>query len=89
MAEEFSKYTREELIQRINDLKKQLNDEKYGLFFDRKATPEKIVSECIKSIPILERIPQYDVENGGNNNIIIEGDNFHAMSALLMAFNGK
>ena len=88
MAEDFSKYTKEELIQRINDLKKQLNDEKYGLFFDRKATPEKIVLECINRIPILERILEYDVDNGGNNNIIIEGDNFHALSALLMS-NGN
>ena len=36
MPNKFDNFTKEQLIDYINDLRKQLNNEKYGLYFDRK-----------------------------------------------------
>jgi adenine-specific DNA-methyltransferase len=76
--------TKEELINYIEELRKQLNNEKYGLYFDRKATPEDIVEECKVKIPILERESILDINQEGIDHILVEGDNFHVLSALNM-----
>jgi len=67
---DLSKLTKEELINYIEELRKQLNNEKYGLYFDRKATPEAIVQECQNKIPILERQPNLDISRGGGRKFI-------------------
>jgi adenine-specific DNA-methyltransferase len=78
---DFSKMTKEELIDYINGLNEQ-NNGKYGLVWDREKEPEKIVVDCDKNIPILKEIKKKEISNGGQNNILIEGDNFHALSVL-------
>ncbi len=47
----------------------------------RKRT-RKIIEECNKNIPILKEIEKQKNRNEGENNILIEGDNFHALEAL-------
>lgn len=82
MANEFNNLSKEQLIEYINNLRRQLNNEKYGLYFDRKATPEEIVEESKRKIPILKREKTLDLSFGKNNNLLIEGDNFISLSAL-------
>ncbi len=78
---DYSKMTKEQLIQYIEGLNEQ-NNGKYGLVWDREKEPEKIVVDCDKKIPILKEIKKKSINNGGQNNILIEGDNFHALSVL-------
>lgn len=75
------KMNREELINYINSLTEEQNG-KYGLTWDKEKDPEQIVVDCYKYIPILEEIKEKNINNGGQENILIEGDNFHALSVL-------
>lgn len=82
MNKKLEKLTNEELISYIDDLRRQLNNEKYGLYFDRKATPEDIVEKCKTNIPILNRIYEKDIHDGEIDNILIEGDNYQSLLSL-------
>ena len=73
--------TKEELVQYIEEINEEKNG-KYGLVWDKEKEPEKIVEDCDKYIPILKEIRDKDINDGGENNIIIEGDNFHSLSVL-------
>ena len=82
MSEKYNDYTKEQLEEIINELRRRLNNEKYGLYFDRKATPEEVVEQTKIEIPILKRNGTMDFIKGVQTHILIEGDNFHALSAL-------
>jgi len=82
MSEKYNGYTKEQLEEIINELRRRLNNEKYGLYFDRKATPEEVVEQAKNEIPILKRNASLDFNKGSQNHVLIEGDNFHALSAL-------
>lgn len=77
----FEEMTKEELIEYIKNLNEEQNG-KYGLVWDKEREPEQIVEECDKYIPVLKEIKNKDIDNGGNNNILIKGDNFHSLSVL-------
>jgi adenine-specific DNA-methyltransferase len=89
MAEKFDNLDKEQLINYINDLRRQLNNEKYGLYFDRKATPETIVEECKNKIPLLRRNKNMDISNNGINHLLIEGDNFNVLTSLSLINNSE
>lgn len=55
MAKDLKDYTQKELIEYINELKKQLKSEKYGLYWDKSIEKEKVVENCLTKIPVLER----------------------------------
>lgn len=76
--EEMSK---NDLINYINDLNES-NNGKYGLIWDKEKEPEKIVEECNKYIPVLKEVNNKNINNDGDNNILIEGDNFHSLTVL-------
>ena len=76
--EEMSK---EELLEYISSLNEEQTG-KLGLLWDREKVPEKIVSDCNKYIPILEEVKSKTIDNGGEENLLIEGDNFHSLSVL-------
>jgi len=77
----FEEMTKEELIEYIKTLNEEQNG-KYGLVWDKEKEPEQIVVECDKFIPVLEEQKDKNLDNGGENNILIEGDNFHSLSVL-------
>ena len=77
----FEKMTKEDLVQYIKNLNEEQNG-KYGLIWDKEREPEQIVKECDKYIPVLKEEKKKDIDNGGENNILIEGDNFHSLSVL-------
>lgn len=78
----FDEMTKEELIDYIRNLDNETAGGKYGLVWDKEKEPEQIVVECDKYIPILKEVKDKNVNNGGEENILIEGDNFHALSVL-------
>ena len=81
----FEEMTKEDLINYINSLNEEKNG-KLGLIWDREKVPEDIVLECNKKIPILKNIDSKNVISdtchSNENNILIEGDNFHSLSVL-------
>lgn len=78
---DFYKMTKDELIEYIKNLNENENG-KYGLVWDKEKEPEQIVVDCDKYIPVLSEVKDKDINNGGQENILIEGDNFHCLSVL-------
>lgn len=71
------------LKRQINELTAELNSQKkYGLVWDKEKVPENVVLNCISKIPVLAYEPSRSVLKGQENNILIEGDNYHALLAL-------
>ena len=82
MTNKLDNLTKEQLIEYINGLRKQLNNEKYGLYFDRKVNPEDIIEFSKSEIPILKKEIEFSINRGSTNNLLIEGDNFQALTSL-------
>lgn len=78
---DFENMTKEELIEYIKNLSED-HSGKYGLIWDAEKVPEQIVVDCNKYIPVLKEVEDKKIDNGGNDNILIEGDNFHSLSVL-------
>ena len=86
MGRRLEEYTHEELIEYIKTLKKQ---KRFGLVWEDK--PENVVRECETKLPIVKEVEGKTIENapGEPTNIIIEGDNYHALSVLNYTHAGK
>lgn len=82
--------TREELIAYIEKLKRQ-NRKRFGLVWEEKIKPEKVVEECETKLPVVKDVEEKAIENapGEPTNVIIEGDNYHALSVLNYTHAGK
>lgn len=79
--------SKNELIRIINSLKKQ---KKFGLVWEDK--PEKVATECEQKLPVLKEADEKVINEADDStptNIIIEGDNYHALSALNYTHAGK
>ena len=73
----------DELLAYIDKLEKEIkNNKKYGLVWDKEDTPEDIVLKCKNNIPVLNIDDTKTLKHGIDNNILIEGDNFHALTTL-------
>lgn len=83
----FDEMTKEDLVEYIKNLNERDNG-KYGIVWDKEREPEQIVEECDKYIPILKEEKSKSIDNGGQNNILIEGDNFHSLSVLNYTHKG-
>lgn len=76
-------YNIEQLLKKINVLETELKaSKKYGLVWDKENTKEAVVIKCEKNIPILEQDKSKKIICGEDNNILIEGDNYHALTSL-------
>ena len=86
MSRSWDDYTKEELIEELKKLKKQ---KKFGLVWEDK--PEAVVKECETKLPVVKEVEEKAIENapGEPTNIIIEGDNYHALSVLNYTHAGK
>ncbi|NQU35602.1 MAG: site-specific DNA-methyltransferase [Bacteroidetes bacterium] len=79
--QDYFEYSKEDLIAEITELKKR---KKYGLVWDKVREPEKVVLRCKKELPVLKEVKSKAIKNDPANptHIIIEGDNYHALSVL-------
>ena len=90
MTKCYDDFSREELIELLNKQDKELALKKYGLVWDSEKEPEKVVLDCEKNLPILQRISDKEIKTDNSDyNILIEGDNFHALSVLNYTHKGK
>ncbi|MEX2006836.1 MAG: site-specific DNA-methyltransferase [Candidatus Saccharimonadales bacterium] len=86
MTKALEDYTKEELIEVIKGLKRR---KKFGLVWEDK--PEEVVRLCDANLPVVEQVPKLAILKlkDTSNNIIIEGDNYHSLSALNYTHAGR
>ncbi len=83
----------QELIARIKELEnenKQLKSrKKFGLVWEDK--PEDVVLQCTENVPVLKEVKNRKIikDNFTQDNLLIEGDNYHALSVLNYTHKGK
>ncbi|MCX8178688.1 MAG: site-specific DNA-methyltransferase [Candidatus Aenigmarchaeota archaeon] len=83
---DYSKWTKEDLIKELEKFKKQ---KKYGIVWEDK--PEQVALMCKEKLPILteEKSKEIITDKDKPTNILIEGDNYHALSVLNYTHKGK
>ena len=89
-----SKYkdlTKEKLLEIVEQQDKELQDpKKYGLFWDKEKVVEKVVTDCEENLPVLKRVKSKEIKTNDNeDNIFIEGDNYHALNVLNYTHRNK
>jgi len=86
VKENYSEWSKTELIKEIKKLKKR---KKYGIVWEEK--PEKVAELCKEKLPVLEEDRNKEIKTDENKpiNILIEGDNYHALSVLNYTHKGK
>src|SRR4030043_431402 len=75
--------SKEKLQAEIERLKKELKKrKKYGLVWEEK--PEEVVEICKEKLPILKEVKSKEISTDPDKpvNLLIEGDNYHALSVL-------
>jgi len=85
----YEKYDKNQLIKHIEELENQLRSTKYGLYWDKSIDYEVEVEKVKNEIPILTKLENIKIENAVDNHILIEGDNFHALTMLSMINVGR
>ena len=89
-----SKYkdlTKEKLLEIVEQQDKELQDpKKYGLFWDKEKVVENVVADCENNLPVLKRIGSKEIKtDDSEDNILIEGDNYHALNVLNYTHRNK
>jgi len=84
--ENFETWSKEELIGEIKKLKKR---KKYGIVWEAK--PENVIELCKEKLPVLaeDKTKRIMKNESMPVNILIEGDNYHALSVLNYTHKGK
>lgn len=77
----YQDWAKEDLIQEIKRLKKR---KKYGLVWDEERTKERFEAEAEGKLPVLAEDKKKEIMTDADKpvNILIEGDNYHALSVL-------
>lgn len=83
---DYTNWDRKELIKEIDQLRKR---KKYGLVWEDK--PENVVEQCKTELPVLEEVKSKEIITDTDKpvNLLIEGDNYHALSVLNYTHKGK
>lgn len=86
LKRDYENLDHEELLAEIERLRKR---KKYGLVWEEK--PEDVVEQCKIQLPVLEESEDKEIITDllKPMNIIIEGDNYHALSVLNYTHKGK
>ena len=80
---DYSTYSKKELLKLIAKQEKELKAKKYGLVWDAGREPEQVVLDCENNLPVLKRIKSKEIRtDDSEDNILIEGDNYHALTVL-------
>lgn len=87
---DYNNYTNDELIKVIQQLELELENKKYGLVWDKEREPEQVVLDCQNNLPILKEVKEKHIKtDDSDDNILIEGDNYHALSVLNYTHENK
>ncbi len=81
-----SKYqnlSKEDLLKLVEKQDVELASKKYGLVWDSERKPEQVVLDCENNLPVLKRVKGKEIRTTDDeDNILIEGDNYHALTVL-------
>jgi adenine-specific DNA-methyltransferase len=79
--DKYDSYTREQAIEELRKLEKR---KKYGLVWEEEKTMEKFESDAVGKLPVLveDKTKEIKTDDDKPTHILIEGDNFHALSVL-------
>ncbi|PIO03749.1 hypothetical protein COT57_00365, partial [Candidatus Micrarchaeota archaeon CG09_land_8_20_14_0_10_55_25] len=82
----YTEWTKEDLI---DEIKKHQKRKKYGLVWEDK--PEQVALSCNEKLPILaeDNAKEIVADKEKPTHILIEGDNYHALSVLNYTHKGK
>ena len=85
---DYSNLTKDQLLEVIEKLE---GKKKYGLVWDEERVPEKVVPDCQDKLPVLTEVKGKEIITDENEptHILIEGDNYHALSVLNYTHKGK
>lgn len=88
MAKDYSELSKEELIKTIGKIEFR---KKYGLIWDEEKTKEQFERESENALPVLKQNKGKGINASHDKpiNILIEGDNYHALSVLNYTHQGK
>jgi adenine-specific DNA-methyltransferase len=80
-TKDYSNLTKAQLIELIHGME---NSKQYGLVWDAERVPEKVVEDCKFMLPVLKEDPTKRIQTSEEDftHILIEGDNYHALSTL-------
>jgi hypothetical protein len=79
-------------VKKLQEENQKYKEQKtYGLVWEDEKNKEKIVEDCRKKLPILERVKSKEIITDKNEpmNLMIEGDNYHALTCLNYTHRGK
>lgn len=81
MTKDYSTLNKDDLIKVIEKLQSR---KKYGLVWDEERTKEKFEKDSENAIPVLSAVKEKSIATNNNSqtHILIEGDNYHALSVL-------
>ena len=85
---DYSDWSKEDLVKEIKKLKKM---KKYGIVWDEEKTKEKFDIDSENKLPVLKEVKDKEINTAKNSssNILIEGDNYHALSVLNYTHKGQ
>ena len=88
MAKDYSGLGKDDLLKVIEKLESR---KKYGLIWDEEKTKEKFEKESENALPVLKEVKGKEIKTDKSKptNILIEGDNYHALSVLNYTHQGK
>ena len=88
MKGNYDNWSRKELI---NEIKKLRRSRKYGIVWDEENTKERFDKDTENKVPIIKEIKSKEIITDKNNsaNVLIEGDNYFALSVLSFTHRGK
>lgn len=89
MAKDYSQFSKEDLLKIVEKLESR---KKYGLIWDEEKVKEQFEKDAENALPVLKEISGKEIADKDTSkpvNILIEGDNYHALSVLNFTHQGK
>lgn len=85
---DYSKLEKEDLLKIIEKMESR---KRYGLIWDEEKTKEQFEKESENALPVLKEVKGKAIKTDPTKptNILIEGDNYHALSVLNYTHQGK
>lgn len=89
MVKDYSQFSKEELLKIVEKLETR---KKYGLIWDEEKVKEQFEKDAENALPVLKEISSKEITDKDSSkpvNILIEGDNYHALSVLNFTHQGR
>jgi adenine-specific DNA-methyltransferase len=88
-GKDYSQFSKDDLIKIVEKLETR---KKYGLIWDEEKVKEQFEKDAENALPVLKEITTKEITDKDTSkpvNILIEGDNYHALSVLNFTHQGK